>query len=108
MCYRSAKSCEAWYCWKRRELATLPDGSSSPYSKSPIASIFPLLALETNKWCSVSDAMTMIFGEIYWREKTLESLVYTLNRIYLQDHAVRYQSIEDEPREIAAEPRKEE
>lgn len=50
----------------------------------------------------------MIFGEIYWREKTLESLVYTLNRIYLQDHAVRYQSIEDEPREIAAEPRKEE
>lgn len=42
------------------------------------------------------------------REKTLTSLVFTLNRIYLQDHAIRYPRIteEDKGMDIAAEPLK--
>ncbi len=36
------------------------------------------------------------------REKTLESLAYTLNRIYLDDRCVRYDAYEETPR-IAAE-----
>ena len=38
------------------------------------------------------------------REKTLESLVYTLNRIYLQDHSIKMYEIEEEKPMIAAEP----
>lgn len=37
------------------------------------------------------------------RDKTLESLAYTLNHIYLQDHTVRYAHFED-VLELAAEP----
>ena len=37
------------------------------------------------------------------REKTLESLAYTLNRIFLQDHSVRRYEIPDEEAMIAAE-----
>lgn len=37
------------------------------------------------------------------REKTLESLVFTLNHIYLEDRTVKYEQPEDEM-EIAAEP----
>lgn len=39
------------------------------------------------------------------REKTLESLAYTLNRIFLQDHSVGYKRMEEEDGEmqIAAE-----
>ena len=39
------------------------------------------------------------------RDKTLESLAFTLNHIYLQDHSVRYVPIEEENElEAAAEP----
>ena len=39
------------------------------------------------------------------RDKTLESLAFTLNHIYLQDHSVRYFPIEEENElEAAAEP----
>ncbi len=39
------------------------------------------------------------------REHTLMSLEYTLNRIYLQDHAVKYRIVEEEDRVgMAAEP----
>ncbi len=42
------------------------------------------------------------------REQTLRSLEYTLNRIYLQDHEIRYPRIEEENRmERAAEERRE-
>ena len=37
------------------------------------------------------------------REKTLESLAYTLNRIFLHDHSVRRYEIPDEEAMIAAE-----
>lgn len=37
------------------------------------------------------------------REKTLESLVFTLNHIYLEDRTVKYEQPEEEM-EIAAEP----
>ena len=37
------------------------------------------------------------------REKTLESLAYTLNRIFLQDHIVKWYEIPDEEAMIAAE-----
>lgn len=37
------------------------------------------------------------------RERTLRALEYTLNRIYLEDHAVRY-TLPDEDWQIAAEP----
>ena len=37
------------------------------------------------------------------REKTLESLAYTLNRIFLQDHIVKRYEIPDEEAMIAAE-----
>lgn len=39
----------------------------------------------------------------YKREKTLNSLAYTLNHIYLQDHSIKYKNI-DEDIEFAAEP----
>lgn len=39
------------------------------------------------------------------REKTLESLAFTLNHIFLQDHTVTYKKIEEESNlEVAAEP----
>lgn len=39
------------------------------------------------------------------REKTLESLAFTLNHIFLQDHTVTYKKIEEECNlEMAAEP----
>lgn len=39
------------------------------------------------------------------REKTLESLAYTLNHIYLQDHTIAYPHVEEENEyDIAAEP----
>lgn len=39
------------------------------------------------------------------REKTLESLAFTLNHIYLQDHAVSYKPIEEDTEmSLAAEP----
>lgn len=39
------------------------------------------------------------------RDKTLESLAYTLNHIFLQDHTVQYSPIEEENElEAAAEP----
>ncbi len=39
------------------------------------------------------------------RDKTLESLAFTLNHIYLQDHSVRYVPMEEENElEAAAEP----
>lgn len=39
------------------------------------------------------------------REKTLASLAFTLNHIYLQDHTVAYPRIEEESeQEQAAEP----
>ena len=38
------------------------------------------------------------------REKTLESLAYTLNRIFLQDHCIkRYMNTEEEPMMVAEE-----
>ena len=37
------------------------------------------------------------------REKTLNSLSYTLNHIYLQDHSIKYRNI-DEDIDFAAEP----
>lgn len=37
------------------------------------------------------------------REKTLESLAYTLNRIYLQDHGVRRYEVPEEETMMAAE-----
>lgn len=38
------------------------------------------------------------------REATLQSLAFTLNRIYLEDHAVRYKSVDDGSLDMAAEP----
>lgn len=38
------------------------------------------------------------------RNKTLESLAYTLNHIFLQDHSVHYAPIEEGDLELAAEP----
>lgn len=38
------------------------------------------------------------------RDKTLESLAYTLNHIYLQDHTIRYVPLEEDDMELAAEP----
>lgn len=38
------------------------------------------------------------------RQQTLESLAFTLNRIYLQDHSVRYELPEEEGLDMAAEP----
>ena len=38
------------------------------------------------------------------RKNTLESLVYTLNRIYLQDHSVRHYELPEEESAMAAEP----
>ena len=38
------------------------------------------------------------------RKNTLESLVYTLNRIYLQDHSVRRYELPEEESAMAAEP----
>lgn len=38
------------------------------------------------------------------RQKSLESLAYTLNHIYLQDHAVRYNLPVSEDLDFAAEP----
>ena len=39
------------------------------------------------------------------REKTLASLAFTLNHIFLQDHSVNYQHVEEENElDIAAEP----
>lgn len=39
------------------------------------------------------------------REKTLTALAFTLNHIYLQDHSVNYQHVEEENElDIAAEP----
>lgn len=37
------------------------------------------------------------------RQKTLESLAYTLNHIYLQDHSVRYSLPEEDSLDMAAE-----
>ena len=37
------------------------------------------------------------------REKTLESLAYTLNKVFLQDHSVKQYEILEEPLMIAAE-----
>jgi len=37
------------------------------------------------------------------REQTLESLAFTLNRIFLDDHSKRYEPAEEEP-QMAAEP----
>ena len=37
------------------------------------------------------------------RERTLESLAFTLNRIFLDDHSKRYEPAEEEP-QMAAEP----
>ena len=37
------------------------------------------------------------------REKTLESLAYTLNKIFLQDHSVRRYEIPEEEQLMAAE-----
>ena len=37
------------------------------------------------------------------REKTLESLAYTLNRIYLQDHSIKHYEIHEEEPMLAAE-----
>lgn len=37
------------------------------------------------------------------REKTLEALVYTLNKIYLQDHSIRHYEIPEEEPMMAAE-----
>ncbi len=37
------------------------------------------------------------------RQQTLESLAYTLNKIYLDDHAVKYKLPEDEAWGMAAE-----
>ena len=37
------------------------------------------------------------------REKTLESLVYTLNKIFLQDHSVRRYEMPEEAPLLAAE-----
>ena len=38
------------------------------------------------------------------REATLQSLAFTLNRIYMEDHAVRYKSVDDGSLDMAAEP----
>lgn len=38
------------------------------------------------------------------REKTLESLAFTLNHIFLQDRSVRYLPMEEQEIEMAAEP----
>ena len=38
------------------------------------------------------------------RQQTLESLAYTLNHIYLEDHTIRYNQVEEEP-QMAAEPK---
>ena len=38
------------------------------------------------------------------RKNTLESLVYTLNRIYLQDHRIRRYELPEEESAMAAEP----
>ena len=38
------------------------------------------------------------------RDNTLESLAYTLNRIYLQDHSVRCYELPEEESAMAAEP----
>ena len=38
------------------------------------------------------------------RKNTLESLVYTLNRIYLQDHSVRRYELPEQESAMAAEP----
>lgn len=38
------------------------------------------------------------------RDKTLESLAYTLNHIYLEDHTVKYNRLEEES-QMAAEPK---
>lgn len=41
----------------------------------------------------------------YKRDKTLESLAFTLNHIYLQDHSIAYPRIDEESDyQIAAEP----
>ena len=37
------------------------------------------------------------------REKTLEALVYTLNKIFLQDHSIRHYEIPEEEPMMAAE-----
>lgn len=37
------------------------------------------------------------------RQKTLESLAYTLNHIYLQDHSIRYSLPKEDGLDIAAE-----
>ena len=42
------------------------------------------------------------------REATLQSLAYTLNRIYLEDHAFKYKPITDDDYGMAAEPEIEE
>ena len=39
------------------------------------------------------------------QEKTLESLAYTLNRIFLQDHSIRHYEIPEEEPLMAAEDR---
>ncbi len=40
------------------------------------------------------------------REKTLESLSFTLNKIFLKDHSIyRYNNLEEEPSMMAAEPK---
>ena len=41
------------------------------------------------------------------RERTLQSLTYTLNMIYLQDHSIRRYDIPEEPHQMAAEERAE-
>ena len=42
------------------------------------------------------------------REKTLESLAYTLNKIFLQDHSIRHYEIPEEEPMMAAEETPEE
>ena len=37
------------------------------------------------------------------RQQTLESLAYTLNKIYLEDHAVKYKLPESDSWDMAAE-----
>lgn len=54
--------------------------------------------------CELKDNRTLQPGEKSKRERTLESLLYTLNRIYLQDHRVKtYVIADDEPQRMVAD-----
>ena len=54
--------------------------------------------------CELSARHGGLAGEKSVREKTLESLVYTLSKIYLQNHHARhYELTDDEPRMMVAD-----